>query len=122
MSSNSSGRVPKLRLHKPSGRAVVRLDGRDIYLGKYGTEDSRVAYQRTIGEWLQLGRQAPPVAGSKPGEITIGGLMVAYLEFARGCYRKNGQQTSEYDGIRYSLRPLRLYESTQVNELGPLAL
>lgn len=31
-------RIPKYRLHKPSGR--------DIYLGAHGTPDSRVEYQR----------------------------------------------------------------------------
>ena len=28
------------RLHKPTGQAVVRIDGRDHYLGKHGTEVS----------------------------------------------------------------------------------
>ena len=31
-------KVPSYRLHKPTGQAVVRLDGRDVYLGKHGTE------------------------------------------------------------------------------------
>jgi hypothetical protein len=73
MSSKSTGRAPKLRLHKHSGRAVVRLDGKDIYLGEYGSEVSRFAYDRTIAEWLLLGQQAPASAGSSLGEITVGG-------------------------------------------------
>ena len=31
-------KAPSYRLHKPTGQAVVRIDGRDFYLGKYGTE------------------------------------------------------------------------------------
>ena len=34
-------RNPSYRLHKPSGQAVVTLNGRDYYLGKHGTAESR---------------------------------------------------------------------------------
>ena len=30
-------RIPSLCLHKATGQAVVRLDGRDVYCGLYGT-------------------------------------------------------------------------------------
>ena len=30
-------RIPKLRKHKSSGRAIVTLDGKDHYLGKHGS-------------------------------------------------------------------------------------
>ena len=30
-------RIPSYRLHKPSGQAVVTINGRDIYLGKYNS-------------------------------------------------------------------------------------
>lgn len=29
-------KAPSYRLHKPTGQAVVRIDGRDFYLGKHG--------------------------------------------------------------------------------------
>lgn len=55
--------------------------------------------------------------------MTVNELILAYLQFADGYYRKNGQPTGEYDSIRYSLKPLRrLYGSAGVNEFGPLAL
>ncbi len=53
-------RTPKYRHHKPSGLAVVRLSGRDIYLGKYDTPDSRVRYDRV---------------SSPSGSPTAGGLV-----------------------------------------------
>jgi len=61
MSSDSSPRepvrrVPSYRRHKPTGQAVVTLNGRDIYLGRYGTRASRAEYDRLIGEWLAAGR------------------------------------------------------------------
>ena len=36
-----SVRTPSYRLHKPTGQAVVTLSGRDIYLGKYGSIESK---------------------------------------------------------------------------------
>ena len=41
-----SVRVPKYRLHKGTGQALVQIDGRRIYLGKHGTERSRQKYRR----------------------------------------------------------------------------
>jgi len=51
MSSDSTSeepapRVPSYRRHKPTGKAVVTLKGRDIYLGKYGSKESRAEYPR----------------------------------------------------------------------------
>ena len=51
----SAPRVPSYRRHKPSGQAVVTLNGRDIYLGKWDTKASRTEYDRLIGEWLAVG-------------------------------------------------------------------
>ena len=59
MPDGKSPRVPSYRLHKPSGRAVVRLNGRDIYLGKHGTPESHAEYERVISQWLANQRIAP---------------------------------------------------------------
>ena len=50
--SHSKRRVPSYCLHKRSGRAVVRLHGKDHYLGEYGTPESHAEYQRLIQRWL----------------------------------------------------------------------
>jgi hypothetical protein len=39
-------RVPSYRRHKPSKQAVVTLYGKDFYLGRYGTKESR---ELTVG-------------------------------------------------------------------------
>ena len=44
--------VPKYRRHRGSKQAVVDLNGRDYYLGPYGTKASRIEYDRLIAEWL----------------------------------------------------------------------
>jgi hypothetical protein len=43
-------RTSSYRLHKPAGQDVVTRCGRDLYLGKYGTPESRSEYDRLINE------------------------------------------------------------------------
>ena len=43
-------RIPQYRLHRATGLGVVRLNGRDIYLGLHGTSESRQKYERVIAE------------------------------------------------------------------------
>ncbi|MDA1212757.1 MAG: hypothetical protein O2955_09565, partial [Planctomycetota bacterium] len=43
---------PSYSFHKPSGQARCRIDGKDYYLGPYGSQKSRDEYDELIGEWL----------------------------------------------------------------------
>ena len=49
-------RIPSYRLHRPSGQAVVTLNGRDRYLGEWNSESSKEEYDRVVGEWLAQSR------------------------------------------------------------------
>ncbi len=51
-------RTPSYRLHKPTGKAVVTIDGKDHYLGKFDSAESRENYHRLIAEWLGSGKTA----------------------------------------------------------------
>ncbi len=123
MSSDSSPReplrrVPSYRRHKPTGQAVVTLNGRDIYLGKHGTAASRGAYDRMIGEWLAAGRCVPRSAV----DLTVAELAHAYWQFAKSYYRKDGQPSPFLATIRLALRHLReVYGTTLARDFGPLA-
>ena len=57
MPKASTLRVPSYRRHKPTGQAVVTINGQDIYLGKWNTAASRAEYDRLIAEFLANGRQ-----------------------------------------------------------------
>ena len=43
MSRRPKGSLPALQHHKPSGRARVTINGRDHWLGKWGSSESRLA-------------------------------------------------------------------------------
>ncbi len=116
-------RTPSYRNHKPSGQAVVTLDGRDFYLGRYGIEESRNEYDRMIAEWLTNGRRLPAPAAGPGGDLTVNEMLVDYLQHVDGYYVKNGKPTVEPGNIRLAIRPLRqLYGHTTARDFGPLAL
>ena len=42
--------VPTYRRHKASGQAFVRVDGRNVYLGRYDSPESKREYERVCAE------------------------------------------------------------------------
>jgi hypothetical protein len=78
-------RTPSYCLHKASGQAVVRIDGVDHYLGKYGSPESKAEYDRLIAEWLGNGRRlSPPTVADG---LTVAELILAYWQWAERYYR-----------------------------------
>jgi hypothetical protein len=134
--SSSRCRIPSYRLHKATGKAVVTLNGRDIYLGSFGTAQSR-EYNRIIAEWLANHRQLRPLcagvskgrgAGGANAPHTTDGLLIVqlvaqYFPHVTAYYRKNGKPTSEVNIVRNALQPLLdLYGHTLAGDFGPMAL
>ena len=91
--------IPAYRLHKPSGRAVVTINGTMIYLGFHGTRESKAEYDRIIREWLANNRQLS-IKSQRATILTVDGLCNAYLDYAKGYYTKNGKPTDEVDKIK----------------------
>jgi integrase len=113
-----SKKIPSYRHHKASGQAVVTLNGRDIYLGKFGTRASKSEYDRITGEWLSGGRQA-----TADSDLSIAELCAAFLRFATEHYRKNEAATSEAGNVKNALQPLiNTYGDAPARSFGPLAL
>lgn len=125
-------RIPSLCRHKASGQAVVRLNGRDVYCGRWGSPEARERYERLVAEWLAAGRALPDEPGTaaprqaepaNPPGLTVTEVLAAYWPFAEVHYRNDGQRTSELDNVREALQPLRrLYGSTPAAAFGPKAL
>ena len=112
--------TPKYCKHKASGQAIVALNGRDFYLGPYGTAASHAEYDRVISEWMASGRSAPVKSTSG---LTVIEIINRYRQHALVYYRKNGRITKEVAGIAMAAKYLkRLYGRTAAAEFGPLAL
>lgn len=120
--------VPKLCLHKASGKAVVRLNGHDHYLGVFGTSEAKSAYDRLIAEWLAAGRHSTEdvakAESQKLTPISVNEVLLAFWRHAERHYQHpDGQPTSELKEYKYSLRPVHdLYGTTPAASFGPVAL
>jgi integrase len=118
-------RIPSYRLHRASGLAVVTIPalalgqrGRDVFLGKRGSDTSREKYRRILAELDASGSGA----GCSDG-LTVVELCVAYGEHVAGYYRKDGKPTSEVGAIISALRFLqRLYSRMAAAQFSPLKL
>lgn len=108
---------PAYLLHKPTGQARVRIDGRDHYLGPYGSPESRDEYDKLIEEWFA--RQGD-VSGFK---LTLDDLSILYMRHVRAHHRKNGQPTSRVHCTRLALRHLmQVHGTTRLCNFGPRKL
>ncbi len=114
-------RLPSYRHHKPSGKAVVTLNGRDFYLGAWQSPESKTEYDRLIAEWIANGRMLP--SENSVSELTVAELCVGFLRHAASYYANDGETTSEYTCLKEAIRPLHeLYSRTAVKEFGPRSL
>ena len=100
----SKPRVPSYRHRRPSGQAVVTLNGRDHYLGAWGEEASRQEYERLIGEWLANGRRLPH--HDAKNDLRVCELLSAYLTFANGYSADDRQPGREYVCMKAAAKPL----------------
>ena len=118
-------KIPKLCLHKASGRAVVCIDGKDHYCGKFNSPEAWEFYTRLISEWMHRKKFAPSQSKEIPpsddfNTLTIDELILRYFTFSEKYYANS---LGELDKIRLALKPLRaLYGKKLVREFGPKAL
>jgi integrase len=107
---------PRLTLHKPTGQARVRLDGRDHYLGPWRSPEATERYDTLMSEWLS--RQSPDRF-----RLLVGELAVRFMEHAQTYYVKNGRPTSEVHTYRAALGFVcRRYKRERAAEFSPLKL
>jgi integrase len=109
-------------LHKPSGQAVVTLNGQDVYLGVHGTPQSRRLYDQRVGEWQHRGRCLPPPPDSDGHTIAV--LVDSFLEHARRRYRSNdGKIRGEFENYKPALKILVCkYGDSPAEQFGAVAL
>lgn len=112
--------IPRLCVHKSTGRAVVYLSGKPVYLGKAGSPESRKAYAALLDRLTVTGTEpaATTPAEAQPTRWTINDLCLKFsLEklptYARAeqvCQRKSMGILCDLFGETYceTFGPLRL--------------
>src|SRR4051794_31357410 len=86
-SHTMSARTPSYRLHKATGQGIVTLSGKDFYLGRYNSPESKIEYDRVVAEWFSNGRM-PPTPAETSATRTVSQIILAFLEHAQNHYRK----------------------------------
>ena len=61
---------PSYSLHKASGQAVVKIDGRAHYLGKYGSPESHANHRRLATELAVSKSQNPTPQNVSRGAVS----------------------------------------------------
>ncbi len=117
--------MPKLKTHVPKmcrhhrGQAFIKLGGEQIWLGPYGSQQAREAYDRIVAEWLSHGRRLPQRSASNASStITVRRVVVEFWDYARQRYTPSEQTT-----FRSALQILeQLYGSEPAERVGPQRL
>jgi integrase len=105
--------IPSYRRHRASGQAVVTLGGRDVYLGKFDSPESRARYEQVIADWLTRGRQLP---GSEGEPLLMKEVVLGYW-----AYRTPRLPQVEIDKLRLALRWVReLYGELPAVDFTPM--
>ena len=89
----SAPRLPALCHHKPTGQAYVRLGGKQVYLGKFGTPAAEDAYRQLMAQYVAAGHQWD-AAPRRSSRLTVGELGERYSEHAAAVYTKRERETT----------------------------
>ena len=63
--------IPSYLRHKPSGQARVSINGQTIYLGKYGSKESKERYHRLLAEFCVLRTMLAAFRGLTGGVMSL---------------------------------------------------
>ncbi len=110
--------LPKIWRHA-SGQARVRLNGHDVLLGPWGSEEARFAYDRAIAEWQNAGQVWPPP--SAHAELRLDVLSELYLQECAKIYRKGDRLLASYGLAAAALKLLyrRFGRNRLIEEFRP---
>ncbi len=106
--------LPKIYFHKPTGRARVRINGHDVYLGAYGSPEAAEAYARLVAE---LAAGNPPPSRRVDGPSTVAQVCSQWSDHMATLYPADSREPRNY---RLALAVvLKLYGSTLAKDFDP---
>jgi len=107
-------RIPKYRKHSSSGQARVTLNGKTYYLGRFGSKESKLLYNRLVGEFVAS--DGAMIAPGQVDTLTMSEMLLAYVKFAENHY---GKDSGELDDLKRVIRRLRdSYGPTIASDFG----
>jgi len=118
-----TNRPPKLCHHKGADQAIVYIDGKVRYLGKFNSPEAKAAYTAIVGEWSGAQTSSKPVVDAvpvvAPRRLTIAEAVVQFKAHAERYYGAS----REVDNLREAIHPLRgAFGYLAMADFGPLQL
>jgi len=112
----SKSRSTPPKLGNNGGTAFIRIDGKRIYLGKYGSDEAKKNYARRIAE-LAIAHNVTKQADHTINNITVDSLSIAFLDYAMKS------NNAHYHSFRSATRVLlEFYSGTAVDSFSPKCL
>ena len=106
---------PKMRHDKANGNAVVSVNGKKKYLGRWGSDQAREKYNRFLEAWIASSGLLPDSPEKNP---VVADLVTAFL-----LHAKEVCGTGDFSNYRAAAKRLLLfYGTTPVTQFGPKAL
>ena len=115
-------RYPR-KMHSASGQARIKIKGRHVYLGPFGSPESYARFEEVLRDWRQA-QTAPSPPARRSDVRTVADLVDRFWTHATTYYRdRDGKPTSELGNFQSALRVvLRLYADTPRADFGPRCL
>jgi hypothetical protein len=117
---------PNYRHFKPKNLAVVRIDGHDHCLGKFGSPECWEKYHLLLASRALPVKPAATVESIQPpaSDPTVNEMLLAFWRHAEGHYRHpDGSPSEELGNLKAALRPVRLlFGLSPAKCFGPLSL
>lgn len=117
-------RLPRYCHHKSTGRAVVYLGGKAVYLGPHDSPESKARYKAVVADWLAV-RAIPDDAPNAVNAInavsrvappTLAEVILRYKRHAEAYYR----ESREANNLRDAIRPVRaMFGRMKAGDFGP---
>jgi integrase len=118
-------KVPKFSLHKATGQAKVRWQGKDHYLGRHGSPEAWERYCEFIAKLPKPEPEPSAPPEPQPGEKLFVTQVVEHFYFHAKSYyvHPDGTPTGEHVTIRCALKPLKDEFGEQLaQDFGPRKL
>jgi integrase len=112
---------PRISVHKASGQARCRVSGKDIYLGKAGSEEAKARYAALLTELSGApSKVAAEIPKNIPPPLLVCDVLARWCLHARTYYSERGRERQQY---AQALRPLeRLFGLVPAREFDAVKL
>ena len=107
---STEARIPAYRHHKARNLAVVRLNGKDYYLGPWKSTASYLEYDRLINVWTANNRNMP----TPKDEKTITELIASYWIYCKDFYGDDHKRGGICARVKRIMKILRDLYGTQL--------